>query len=233
MSLNPETLERLRSVDTPTVLNSIEVAQNKRGYMRFTRGTMLAADNALPAICGYARTAKICGNTPSAEAPEHVRKRRMEYYRYMAEAPSPSVCVIEDIDYPDCTGAYWGEVNTTVHQGFGISGTLTNGVVRDLGDNAPGYQVIAGSVGPSHGFVHVTEIDVPVNIFGLEVAPGEFVHADRHGAVVIPADILPVIADAIDTMFEREALVLGPAREPGFDFEKFEKAWTAFENSRV
>ena len=30
--------------------------------------------------------------------------------------------VIEDIDYPDCIGAYWGEINTKVHKGFGISG---------------------------------------------------------------------------------------------------------------
>ena len=34
----------LRAVDTPTVCNAIEVAQGKRGFNAFTRGTMLASD---------------------------------------------------------------------------------------------------------------------------------------------------------------------------------------------
>ncbi len=39
----------LKQVDTPTVCNAIEVAQGKRGFNAFTRGTMLAADPAAPA----------------------------------------------------------------------------------------------------------------------------------------------------------------------------------------
>ena len=39
--LIPENLlALLRSVDTPTVCNAIEVAQGKRGFNLFTRGTM-------------------------------------------------------------------------------------------------------------------------------------------------------------------------------------------------
>ena len=39
--MNPALLELLRSVDTPTVCNAIEVAQGKRGFNDFTRRTML------------------------------------------------------------------------------------------------------------------------------------------------------------------------------------------------
>jgi regulator of RNase E activity RraA len=77
----------------------------------------------------------------------------MAYYRAVHDGPKPSVAVIEDVDYPDCIGAYWGEINTSVHKGFGMSGALTNGVVRDLGDLPSGFPVVAGSTGPSHGFV--------------------------------------------------------------------------------
>lgn len=231
--IDPDLLALLRSVDTPTVCNAIEVAQGKRGFNAFTRGTMLAADPALPAICGFARTAQIRAVEPPTEAPDVIRARRMAYYRHMAEAPSPSVCVIEDLDFPDCIGAYWGEVNTTIHKGFGMGGTLTNGVMRDLGDLAPDYQVIAGSIGPSHGFVHVASVGEPVEIFGMKVADGDFVHADRHGAVVVPPDILPQLSAAIAKMQECEQIVLAPAREPGFDFETFEAAWAAFEKARV
>ena len=51
-------LSLLRSVDTPTVCNAIEVAQGKRGFNGFTRGTMLASDPA-GVMVGYARTARI------------------------------------------------------------------------------------------------------------------------------------------------------------------------------
>ena len=93
--------------------------------------------------------------------------------------------------------------------------------------------MVAGSIGPSHGFVHVLEIDTPVTIFGLTVAPGDLVHADRHGAVVVPPEVIPMLSAAIRKMQETEALVLEPARQPGFDFAAFEAAWTAFENART
>ncbi len=157
----------------------------------------------------------------------------MAYYRMMAEGSKPSVAVIEDVDFPNCVGAYWGEINTTVHKGFGMSGAVTNGVMRDLGDLAPGFPVLAGSLGPSHAFVHVKEINTPVSIFGLSVAPGDLVHADRHGAVVVPKDIIPALSGAIAKMRQTEALVLEPARRPGFDFAAFEAAWAAFERART
>ena len=226
-------LALLRSVDTPTVCNAIEVAQGKRGFNGFTRGTMLCSDPEGGAMVGYAVTAKISALAPPEEPTDVIRVRRMAYYKAMAEGPKPSVAVVEDVDFPNCIGAYWGEVNTTVHKGFGMSGALTNGVMRDLGDLAPGFPVVAGSVGPSHGFVHVTELDTPVEIFGLTVNPGDLVHADRHGALVIPAEIVTRIGAAIEKMQNTEHLVLGPAREEGFDFAKFEAAWAAFEKART
>ena len=225
-------LNLLRSVDTPSVCNAIEVAQGQRGFNGFTRGTMLASEPD-QVMVGYAVTAKIKALAPPDEPADVVRARRMAYYKAMAEGPKPSIAVVEDEDFPNCIGAYWGEVNTTVHKGFGMSGALTNGVMRDLGDLAPNFPVVAGSIGPSHGFVHVTELGTPVKIFGLTVAHGDFVHADRHGAVVIPPEVLPKLGAALETMFAAEKIVLEPAREEGFDFEAFEKAWSAFEKART
>ncbi|WP_417473651.1 RraA family protein [Leisingera sp.] len=226
-------LKLLKSVDTPTVCNAIEVAQGKRGFDAFTRGTMLCSDPDAGAMVGYARTAKIAAVNPPEEPPEVIRKRRMEYYRHMATASGPAVTVVEDLDYPDCIGAYWGEINTTVHKGFGISGALTNGVMRDLGDLPEDFPIVAGSIGPSHGFVHVREVATPVSIFGLTIHDGDLVHADRHGALVIPPEVVPDLEQAIQKLLETEKLVLEPARQPGFDFDAFERAWQAFEAART
>ncbi|MDG1531557.1 MAG: RraA family protein [Paracoccaceae bacterium] len=231
--MNDSLLKLLQQVDTPTVCNAIEVAQGKRGFNAFTRGTMLASHPEAPAMVGYARTARIAAVAPPTEAPDVVKARRMNYYRHMSEGPRPAVAVVEDMDFPHCIGAYWGEINTTVHKGFGLSGALTNGVMRDLGDVPDGFPVVAGSIGPSHGFVHVKEVGTNVNVFGMQVADGDLIHADRHGAVVIPQDVIPTLEVAIRKLLDTENLVLDPARQEGFDFEAFEAAWAAFEKART
>ncbi len=230
--MTPELLDILSRVDTPTVCNAIEVVQGRRGFQGFTRGTMVCTEPGR-AVVGYAATAQIAALAPATEPPEVIRARRMACYRAMHDAPKPSVAVIEDLDYPNCIGAYWGEINTTVHRGLGLSGALTNGVVRDLGDLPPGFPVIAGSIGPSHGFVHVRSIGQPVRVMGLKVRQGDLVHADRHGAVVVPPDAIAALGQAIRKLQATERLILDPARQPDFDFAAFELAWAAFEKART
>jgi regulator of RNase E activity RraA len=226
-------LALLQKVDTPTVCNAIEVAQGQRGFNNFTHNTMLCSSPEQSTIVGFARTAKIAGKQPPEIPADEVRRRRMDYFRSMAEGARPGIAVIEDVDFPQCVSAWWGEVHTTVHKGLGLSGAVTNGVMRDLGDLEPGFPVLAGSVGPSHAFVHVREVGTPVNVFGMTVHEGDLVHADRHGALVIPAEVIPGLKAAIEKLLATEQLILGPAREPGFNFEKLEAAWAAFEKSRT
>ena len=223
----------LRKVDTPTVCNAIEVAQGKRGFNRFTRGTMHHCKPGDPAIVGFARTAKISGLAPPNEPPEVIRARRMEYFHSMAAGVSPSAAVVEDVDYPNCIAGWWGEVHVAVHKGLGLAGAVTNGVMRDLDVMDDGFPVLAGSIGPSHGFVHAVEIGTPVNIMGMRVAQGELIHADRHGALVIPEDVISELRAAIDKVIACEAIVLEPARQPGFDIHKLEEAWAKFEAART
>jgi len=231
--ISEDLLALLRRVDTPTVCNAIEVAQGKRGFNSFTRGTMQHSRPGDPATVGYARTAKISGLAPPMEPPELIRARRMEYFRSMAGGIGPTVAVVEDVDYPNCIAGWWGEVHVAVHKGLGLSGAVTNGVMRDLDVMDDGFPVLSGSVGPSHGFVHAIEIGTPVNIKGMRVAQGELIHTDRHGALVIPNEVIPELKSAIENVISSEAIVLGPAREPGFDIDKLEEVWAKFEASRT
>jgi regulator of RNase E activity RraA len=224
-------LALLRQVDTPTVCNAIEVAQGRRGFAGFTRGTVLCSAPG-EAMVGYAVTAKLAALEPPREDPAAIRARRMAYYRAMWEAPKPAVAVIEDLDDVPI-GAFWGEVNTNLHKALGVAGALTNGVMRDLGDLAPDFPVVAGSVGPSHGFVHLREVGTPVTVFGLTVGPSDLVHADRHGAVVIPAEVLPQLAAAIERLWASERVILDPSRRGFAAWSEFEAAWAAFERARV
>ena len=235
VKLNPsESLwNLLHDVDTPTVCNAIEVAQGKRGFNNFTKGTMQSSDPNYGSFVGYARTAKISGISAPTEPPETIRALRMKYFHHMAKGKEPKIAVVEDVDFPNCVSAWWGEVHTAVHKGLGVAGALTNGVMRDLGDLEPGFPVIAGSIGPSHAFVRATELATKVNIFGLEIDDGDLIHADRHGALVIPSDVIIVLEASLEKLISTEHLILGPAREPNFNIEKLEIAWKRFEKART
>lgn len=226
----------MAGADPPSKRGPANISPTRRAaeYVRMsTEHQKYSTENQSDAIRAYAATAQIAALAPPTEPPEVIKARRMAYYKAMHDAPKPSVAVIEDLDYPNCVGAYWGEINTTIHKGFGMSGALTNGVVRDLGDLPQGFPVIAGSVGPSHGFVHVRSVGQPVRVMGLGVRQGDLVHADRHGAVVVPPEVIGSLAAAIRKLQETERLVLDPARTPGFDYAAFEAAWAAFEAART
>ena len=142
----------------------------------------------------------------------------------MEAGPRPSIIVIQDIDPRPGFGAFWGEVQTAVHKGLGALGGITNGSIRDIDQIAPGFQLLAGKIGPSHAHVHLVDFGGQVNIHGMTVRHGDLVHADRHGAVVIPLAAVEKLPVAIEKISKREKIILDAARAPGFTFEKLEAA---------
>ena len=232
--ISNEVYSALKRVDTPTVCNAIEVACGERGFANFTRSQMVATDPAAKPMFGRALTATIRALSPPADPPQAVREMRDRYYRYVSDAAGPSIVVIQDLDGGNACGAFWGEVNATVHKAFGLEGAVTDGLVRDLGALPRGFPVLAGSIGVSHAFVHVVDTGVPVTVLGMAVKPGDLVHADRHGALVIPKDRVAAMPEAIRKLEATEEMVLGPVREAGsLSFDAFQQIWKKFEASRT
>ncbi len=223
MNVDAELIEHLRAFDTPTICNALEILVPQRRGHGFTTRPFVAADPELPPICGHARTATIRARKPSHLPPEEAKAMRLAYYEYVARAPHPTVAVIQDLDPEPGFGAFWGEVNSAIHKGLGCLGCVTDGSIRDLDAIAPEFQLLAGSVGPSHAFVHVEAFDLPVEVHGMPVRPGDLVHADRHGAVVIPEAALPGLAEAIDLLVRRERHILNAARAEDFSIERLRR----------
>ncbi len=217
--------EQLKNFDTPTIANALEIAAGRRSTEGFTRNTVLAANPKLKPIVGYARTAMIRSATPFD--PHTRREKLLAYYDYVGQPKRPSIAVIQDIDHAPGLGAFWGEVNTNIHWGLGCVGALTNGSMRDLEMMQPQFQCLAASLSPSHAWVHVVEFGIKVDVCGLFVSDGDIVHADHHGAVVIPADLLEKIPAAIDLMARKEKVLLDAAKAPDFNIEKLRAAMAA------
>lgn len=213
-------LKALEAWDTPTICNGLEFIVPERRAIGFTVEPMVAADRRLKPMVGVARV----GMIRAKEAPRGKVANRLDWYDYVADADLPTVVVLQDLDDRPGYGAWWGEVHSTVHKALGALGCVTNGSFRDCDMLAPGFQIVGGRIGPSHAFVHMVDFGKPVDIFGMNVVHDDVVHADFHGAVVIPAEAVRKLPDAIALSARREKVILDVCASADFSPAKLREA---------
>jgi regulator of RNase E activity RraA len=225
MPLPQSVLDALARYDTPTICNALEIVAPQRRAIGFTTRPLVCPFPQLPPIVGYARTATIRATAASSLTPAEQSAKRLAYYDYVGTGQGPRISVIQDIDGPDAGyGAFWGEVNSAVHKALGCLGVITDGSIRDIPQWAEGFQALAGSIGPSHAHVHVAGFGDDVRVAGMTVRSGDLIHADSHGAVVIPLDVAAKVPDAAELCARRETPILDIARDPAFTLEKLRAA---------
>ncbi|MBI4280523.1 MAG: RraA family protein, partial [Armatimonadetes bacterium] len=112
LMLTPEQLDALRRITSPTLSNAIErfnVRPRNRGFMDSSIRCLFPE---LGAMVGYAVTAACQAEMP---APQGRGPSRFAHWDHIASMPAPRVMVIQDLDQPPGVGAYWGEVQASVH----------------------------------------------------------------------------------------------------------------------
>lgn len=224
-NLTAADLEALVAWDTPTICNALELVAPARRATGFTTRHLHCPFPGLKPIVGHARTATIRSKHVPTRDKAAMRAQRGAYYEYVAEGPRPTVSIIQDLDGPDAGfGAFWGEVQTNIHKGLGCLGLVTDGCIRDLDMVAEGFQMLAASYAPSHAHVHLVDFGGQVQVAGMIVSSNDIIHADRHGAVVVPAEVVKQIPDAIDLLTRKEKVILDAAKNPGFNIEMLKKA---------
>ena len=208
-------LATLARFDTPTICNALERLDSSTQARGYTCAPFICGFPAQSPIVGYARTATIRSVRPSGLSAEAQRQLQNDYYRYVDAGPKPSIVVIEDLDGDQAgRGAFWGEVQSAIHVGLGALGVITNGSVRDVDQWAPGFQFLAGRFAASHAFAKPVAFRDDVTVFGMTVHDGDVIHADRHGAFIVPIGHARSIARAAQDVAAREARILAVARGP-------------------
>ena len=229
-TLTQSDLATLAGFDTPTICNALErldAATQSRGY---TCAPFICGFPAMKPIVGYARTATIRCARPSGLSAAAQRALQNDYYRHVDAGRKPAIVVIEDLDGDDAgRGAFWGEVQSAIHAGLGAVGLITNDSVLDLDQWAPGFQFLAGHVAASHAYAKPVAFGGDVNVFGMTVRDGDLIHADRHGAVVVPIAHARSIAQAARDVSEREARILAVARAPDCTAERLIAVFAALD----
>jgi regulator of RNase E activity RraA len=106
-------------------------------------------------------------------------------------------------------------VQSNVHKALGALGVVTDGSIRDIPMIAPGFQMLAAAIVPSHAYVHAVDFGIDVAVAGMAVKSGDLIHADRHGAIVVPIDTIDAMQAAAEKLAATEARIIAAAKSGG------------------
>jgi regulator of RNase E activity RraA len=219
--LSAAQLEALRRFNTPTISNAIEIFNVRKRNVGFLPHTIRCLFPEMEPIVGYAVTAQTRAAYVDDPAPDIIA----DYFRYVAGQPGPKIAVGEDLDAPPGLGAQFGEVTATIHKKLGCVGHITSGCPRDLDEvRALGFQLFGLDPCVSHAYVHLVDFGKPVKIAGVEIRPGDLLHADKHGVCIVPLEIAPRLTEACAQVEELERPLLEMCRSDRFDLEEYLKA---------
>jgi regulator of RNase E activity RraA len=216
--LSAEQIESLRRYNTPTISNAIEVFNIRKRHLGFLPHRIRCLLPGLGPIVGYAVTSQTRA-TFSADPWSDITA---DYLRYVAAQPGPKIAVGQDLDDPPGLGAQFGEVNATIHKKLGCVGHITDGCPRDLDEvHELGFQLFGLNPCVSHAYVRLVDYGKPVHLAGVEITPGDLIHADKHGVCIIPLDIAPRLAEACAEVERLEKPLLEYCRSNDFDLEEY------------
>ena len=232
-ALDPAVVEALRRYDTPTLSNAIEAFDIRPRDEGFASLDIRCMFPDLPPMVGYAATATIrargrgdggaspmeqAQGSPGAAGGSRGGDDQSALWAHVQTVEGPRVVVVQDLDEPPAHGALWGEVNANVFQSLGCVGVVTDGCVRDLKEvRELGFHFFARGPGVSHAYVRVESTGEPVTIGGLRISPGDLVHADQHGVLLVPGEIAAELPAAADAIIAREQTFIRWLRSPDFD----------------
>jgi regulator of RNase E activity RraA len=162
-------------------------------------------------LCGRARTALYMDvyEAPAGENPYDLEIRLIDDLQ--ADEVPVFACGASGRIAP------WGELLSTAARARGAAGVVMDGLTRDVrAIRDMKFPVFAGGIGPldSKGRGKVMAIDVPVEVAGARVCPGDLVFGDADGVVVVPRAVEDqVVAAALAKVSgenaTREALARG------------------------
>lgn len=227
--LDPKLLDELRAISSPTIANAIEVFNVRPRSAGFVASEIACRFPRLGTMVGYAVTALI----RAEQAPlEGHRAAESAWWDHVAASLGPRVVVMHDIDEPRGCGAYWGEVQANIHKALGCAGVVTDGTVRDLPEaEALGFHFFSAHVSVSHAYVHMVDFGLPVKLGGLVVRPGDLLHGDQHGVVVIPPEIAAQIPEAAARIEARERKMIAVCQKPGVTLDELKAARKTMQQS--
>ena len=204
--LNVAQFAKLQKVDSATIANVIELFDVRSHVAGYSNLTLKAIYPKLPPAVGYAVTVTFRAAYP-AESGDSYGGMPQLITDAMA-TPAPRIAVFQDLDDPPRAATY-GEIMATTFQKFGFSGLITSGAARDIEQvERLQFPCWASSVIVSHGYCRFLDVNVALTVGGLQVKPGDLLHADANGIVNIPHEIAAAVAELCEHYIQAEEIIL-------------------------
>jgi 4-hydroxy-4-methyl-2-oxoglutarate aldolase len=219
--LTAEQLDALRQIDSPTVSNAIERFAVRPRVEGFAGWEIRCAFPQRDTMLGYAVTCTADSTTESRRE----ERGLLRLWEAVESAPKPVVIVIKDIGPERSRSCHMGEVMATTAKALGAIGCVSDGGLRDVKEVAAlgGFHYFCPGFVVSHGNPIICEVNVPVTLEGLAVRPGDLLHGDANGLLVIPESIASRVADEAQRVRDAEREVLDFVRTPGLTVERLRK----------
>ena len=185
--LPTEIIDELRKFDSPTLSNAIERLNVRDRTDGFASMEIRCQFPELGPMVGYAVTCTANGTYPGESLPNKLN----DLIDAVAAAPKPAVVVIQNTGHDRLRSCFIGDMICSVYHKLGGAAVVTDGGIRDLEGirkRAPGFQVFAPGCVVSHGNVVMLEVGVRVSVGGLTIEPGDLLHGDESGVLLIPND---------------------------------------------
>ena len=210
MMISEKTIQKLRSLDTPTICNIIELFNIRPYNTGYMDKRIQACFPELPPMVGFAATATFRAGGPPLSGEGYFGL--LDQVRHFGELSGPPVIVFQDLDDP-ATAATFGEIMCTTYQAFKAVGLITSGAGRDLQQvHALKFPVFTNGTICSHGYVHFPQIHVPIHVGGITIYPDDLIHGDQNGVTTIPIEIASEVVDVGDEFLAAENVVLNAMR---------------------
>ena len=202
-------LLELKRWNTPTIYNGWEqITKSDPARDGFNLEPVRDFMPGMGALVGYAVTLRVKPGDKRHKKPQAWSAWRS----YVASLDGPKIVVVQDLDKPAVYGSFWGEVNANVHRALGCVGTITDGAIRDLDEMTDaGFHALARTLCVGHAHACPVAWGVDVEVFGRRVKPGQLIHADQHGFLVVPDADQPGLLEAARFMDANECRTLLPA----------------------
>jgi 4-hydroxy-4-methyl-2-oxoglutarate aldolase len=219
--LTTEQLDALRRVDGPTVANAIERFDIRPRVDGFAGWEQRCAFPEIGTTIWYALTCTADSTTNS-----RVDERGLlRLWDALEKAPKPAVLVIKDIGPERHRSCHMGEVMATTAKALGAVGCVSDGGLRDVVEVRAlgGFQYFCPGFVVSHGKPVILDVNIEVTLAGLAVRPGDLLHGDVNGILVVPETVASRVADEAALVREAEREILDFVRKPGLTVEKLRK----------
>jgi regulator of RNase E activity RraA len=214
-------IDYLKTVDSPTVANAIELLEVRGRHEGFLPVDFKCMFPEFGRTVGYAVTAQV--ETMTQQEPGGA-DTFVDLFRLVDAAPKPAIVVLQEVGQHGNYAAHSGEVMATIFTRLGAIALVSDCAVRDLPEvRAMGFQYFARGAVVSHGWFRIVRSGVPVQVGGLSIKMGDLLHGDENGLVKVPAGVEETLPAKVEAVRTREKRLMDWVKSEEFRIDQLQQ----------